>query len=193
MQKAKGVLIVLAVLVLISAGSLEESHTASAQVDDLEVPAHYYLYIDGIEGEATHVDHVDELDIASFVWGELSSSELPGTARRPGGVAMDDFVFTAPVSKASPKLMQSVADGTRFSEAVFTVREAGTEQPLVILEVKLRDVGITSYHLSGMSDRPTDNFSLDFTKITYKYNVIGTDHTIEDTIVGSWDLESNTP
>jgi type VI secretion system secreted protein Hcp len=105
---------------------------------------------------------------------------------------MQGFFFSAPVSKASPKLMQSVADGSRFQEAVFTVRSRMGEQP-VLLEVKLQDVGLTSYHFSGLSGQPTENFSLDFSKITYSYNVLDEMGQVKETIVGSWDLKNNTP
>jgi len=121
-----------------------------------------------------------------------SAGSRPAVGATTERVAMEDFFFSAPVSKASPKLMQSVADGSHFDEAVFTVRHNVEDKP-VVMEIKLQDVSITSYHVSGVSERPIDDFSLDFGKITYTYTFYKDDGTVDGTIVGSWDLNSNTP
>lgn len=196
MKKTKVVLFLFTVLVLVGAASLYENTPASAQMDSPEVSAAYYLKIEGIPGEAIHELHNDEIVIDSFQWNEslplASGGSRPGTGAAAGRVVMEDFFFTAPVSKASPKLMQSVADGSRFQEAVFTVRSL-QEADSVILEAKLQDVGITSYHFAGFSNRPTDNFSLNFSKITYTYNVLDEAGNIVETVVGSWNLKTNTP
>jgi type VI secretion system secreted protein Hcp len=194
MNKAKVVLILFTVLVLVSAASLYENPPANAQVESPEITARYYLKIDDIEGEAMHSEHVGEMDITSFRWGEslpMATESRPGATA--GRVAMENFFFSAPVSKASPKLMQSVADGSHFDEAVFTVRDTHRENQPVIMEVKLQDVIITSYHVSGISERPIEDFSLDFGKITYTYYFLDEEGSGPEAIVGSWDLQKNTP
>jgi len=198
MKKTYVVLIIFAVLVLAGAGSLYENSPASAQAveSSTDAAADYYLKITGIEGEAAHRLHKGELVIDSFQWGDSVPTAWTKAGLRPGvttgGVAMEDFFFAAPLSKASPKLMQSVADGSRFDEAVFTVRSSLEAQP-VIMKVTLKNVGITSYHVSGMGSRPTDTFSLDYRKVTYAYNVLGEYGSVVETIVGSWNLDTDTP
>jgi type VI secretion system secreted protein Hcp len=198
MKKTYVVLIIFTVLVLAGASSLYENPPASAQAveSSTEAAADYYLKIPGIEGEATHRLHKGELVIDSFQWGNSVPTAWTKVGLQPGvttgGVAMEDFFFSAPLSKASPRLMQSVADSSRFDGVVFTVRKNVAPEP-VILKVTLDNVGITSYHVSGMSSRPSDTFSLDYRRVTYAYNVLADDGSVAETIVGSWNLDTNKP
>lgn len=193
MDKMKVVLILLVVLVLASVTSLHDSSPASAQAQTSEAPFYYLLKIDEIKGEAIYQGHEEEIDINSYSWGELSGGTPSTGGAGLGRVAMEDFYFSAPLSKASPKLLQSVAAGSKFKEAVFTIVKEMGDLDQAILEVKLEDVSVTSYHTSGIGDRPTESFSLKFGKITYTYYVYGEDHSLLETIVGSWDLRKNTP
>ena len=69
-----------------------------AQVD-------YFLKIDGIEGESLQNGHEKEIALMSFSWGESNTGSFPGNMGRGSGkVSMQDFDFTAPINKSSPKL-----------------------------------------------------------------------------------------
>jgi type VI secretion system secreted protein Hcp len=194
MEKSKVVLILLVVLVLASAGSLYDSPSASAQVVTSGEPVIYFLKLEGIEGESEHSLHKDELVITSYSWEE-SSMDVPHLGGGGGRAAaeIEDFNFTAPLSKASPKLMQSVAQGNSIDEAVFTVRKVMGDQQPVLLEVKLERVFVTDYHTSSIGYRPIESFSLNFAKITYTYYVYDDAGNFEETIVGGWNVEANKP
>jgi len=89
----------------------------------------YFLKIDGIEGEAQDKTHKNEIQLESWSFGETQS----GTSGQGGGagagkVAMQDFHFVMRVSKASPKLFLSCANGEHIKKAVLTVRKAGKDQ-----------------------------------------------------------------
>ena len=79
----------------------------------------YFLKIDGIQGESLDPEHVGELELLSFSWGES-----PGPRQGPLDVA-----FTARASRASPALFEAGASGRRFASAVLTLREPGEREP----------------------------------------------------------------
>lgn len=131
-----------------------------------------FLKIDGIEGESTDRAHKGEIEIMSWSWGETNATTSPTGGGSGGKVSIQDFHFTMPISKASPVLMQACASGKHFKEATLTARKAGGDQHLEFLKIKLTDILISSYITDGTSnaDVPTDQISLNFTKIDFLYS-----------------------
>lgn len=151
--------------------------------------ADYFLKIDTIEGESTDQGHVGEIDVDSWSWGETNM----GTGGHGGGggagkVVMQDFHFTMKTSKASPKLMLAAATGQHIKEAKLTVRKAGTER-VEYIKIKLTDVMVTSYQIAGTGDNvPTDQISLNFTKIEFEYIPVSPDGQAEAPVKAGYDL-----
>src|SRR5436190_10812916 len=93
-----------------------------AQVD-------YFLKIKDIPGESTKDGHKDEIEIASWSWGEANDgSHASNTGGGSGRVALQDFNFAMVVNKASPELFLACATGKHIDEATLTCREAGGKQ-----------------------------------------------------------------
>ena len=99
---------------------------------------------------------------------------------------------------ASPALMLHCANGKHIPEAHLTVRKAGG-QPLEYLKIKLTDVLVSSYKphaevggANGHSELPVDQFSLNFAKIEFAYQLQGPDGKAQGgpTIAG-WDVKAN--
>lgn len=60
------------------------------------------------------------------------------------------------------------------------------------LEIKMTDVLISSYQQGGSDDGvPTDNFSLNFAKIEFKYYPMNRDGTLGAPVTGGWDVREN--
>ena len=110
----------------------------------------YFLKRDGIEGESIQKGHEKELEITSFTWGETNkgsfASNLGGGS---GKVAMQDFSFTIPTNKASPKLFYYCASGTHIKSATLTCRKAGKTQQ-EYLKWNFRDLLISGYHTQAV-------------------------------------------
>lgn len=130
-----------------------------------------FLKLDGVEGESGDANHRNEIEILSFQWGmtlQGTNTTANGAGGGAGKVSLQDVHFVAKVSKASPKLMLACATGQHIESASFTIRSPDGRDYLFI---KLKPVYITSYQTGGSSGDivPTDQFSLNFTTITYTY------------------------
>ena len=133
-----------------------------------------FLKIEGIEGESTDKTHPNEIEIDSFSWGVVNTTQPGGS----GNPVAQDFHFTAPLSKASPNLMLACAVGAHIQSAVLTCRKGSFE----FEKMRLSDVLVSSYQMGGAGhdgDRPEDQFSLSFVKIDFLYTVQKTGETVE--------------
>ena len=150
-----------------------------------------FLKIDGIPGESTDKTHKGEIVLESFSWGE-SNSAFPSTGAGAGAgkVSMQDFHFTAKVSKASPVLMLNCANGKRIKDATMTARTAGNK-PFEFLFYKFTDVVITSVQEGGNGERPVDQVSFAFSKITVEFKEQSPTGGVAGTTTFSWDLKAN--
>lgn len=129
----------------------------------------YLLEIDGIKGESQDDKHRGEIEILSFSWGVSNSAAFTGGGGSAGKVSVQDFSFTTRVSRASPPLALACATGQHIKKATLTVRKAG-QKPLEYMKVVLQDVLISSYQQgAGPSGTPTDQFSINYSKIEFSY------------------------
>ena len=157
-----------------------------------------FLKIDGIDGESTDVKHKNEIAILSYAWGEAQSAPAGGTGGAGGGagkIAMQDFHFSMPVTKASPKLFLACAKGEHFKDAVLTVRHPGAS-PAEFLKWRFTDVLISSYQTAGdvaTGALPVDHASLKFSKIEVEYSPVKPDGTLGTPVKAGWDIKTNKP
>lgn len=150
-----------------------------------------FLKIEGIDGESQDAKHKGEIEIQSYSWGASQT----GTAAAGGGmgagkVQMHDFHFVMTHCKASPKLMLACASGEHIKTATFTHRKAGKDQQ-EYLKVTFTDVLVSSYQSGGSGDTPTDQISLNFSKIEHEYKEQKADGTLGGAVKSGWDLKQN--
>jgi type VI secretion system secreted protein Hcp len=154
----------------------------------------YFLRIDGIPGESSDAKHKGEIDVLSWSWGETNPVP-PGGSGSGGGagkVQMQDFSFTARVSKASPSLMLACASGKHFKSAVLTARKSGKPQ-VEFLTFSLSDVLVTAYQAGGAEGDvvPMDAVSLNFAKLQMEYTQQKADGSLGTSIKAGWDVKQN--
>lgn len=154
----------------------------------------YFLKLDGIKGESKDDKHKDEIDLESWSWGETNSgSHAAGGGGGAGKVVMQDFHFTMKINKATPELMLACATGKHIKEATLTCRKAGTEQQ-EFLKIKFSDMLVSSYQTGGSSGGdviPTEQVSLNFSKIEYEYKPQKPDGTLDGPVKAGYDLKAN--
>jgi type VI secretion system secreted protein Hcp len=154
----------------------------------------YFLKIDGIDGESTDDKHKKEIDIESWSWGAKNiGSAGKGGGLGAGKVQMDDFSFVMKHNAASNQLMLACSGGDHIKKAVFVARKQGGTQ-LEYLKITLSDVMISSYHTgasSGGDSIPTDQFSINFSKIEHSYQTQKPDGTGAGLTTKGWDLAAN--
>lgn len=142
-----------------------------------------FLKIDGIEGESVHEGHEGEIDIDSWSLGAGA-----GTGGKP---TFQDLHFSKHVDKASPKLLESVANGKHYKSAVLTAEKPG-DRPHQYLTITLEDVLISSFFTNqDSSDLPTESVTINFAKITYIYTPQRVDGTADVPIRTCWDIKAN--
>jgi type VI secretion system secreted protein Hcp len=153
----------------------------------------YFLKIDGIEGESQDSKHKSEIEIQSFSFGATQTGSFAaGGGGGAGKVNMQDFHFTVPVNKASPKLMLACASGQHIKKAILTVRKAGKEQQ-EYLKYTFSDILVSSYQTGGGGGdvMPVDQISLNFAKIEQEYKEQKADGTLAGSVKAGWDLKQN--
>ncbi len=152
-----------------------------------------FFKIDGIEGESKDATHTNEIDVLAWSWGMSQSATTHiGGGGGSGKVNVQDISFTKYVDKSSPELMKACMTGRHITEATLVVRKAG-DKPLEYMTIKISDIIVSSVSTggSGGEDRLTENVSLNFSQVDYKY--------IEQTDTGAegakpdvkWDIAKN--
>ncbi|HWA97552.1 MAG TPA: type VI secretion system tube protein Hcp [Pirellulales bacterium] len=154
----------------------------------------FFLKIKGIEGESTDSKHKNEIDIESWSWGETQSgSHASGGGGGAGKVSMQDFHFTAKISKASPKLMLACASGEHIDEAVLTCRKAGKDQQ-EYLKITMNGLLVASYQTGGSGHSeivPVDQVSLNFSKLQVEYKPQDAKGGLGGPVKAGWNVKEN--
>lgn len=154
----------------------------------------YFLKLDGIEGESRDAAHRGEIQLSSWSWGAENTGTMQGDGGGGGGKArMDDFFFTMPVSRATPKLLQKLASGEHIPRVVIVCRKAG-KTPQEYLKIVFEDVIVASYRLNSAQSGetiPVENIGLNFASVFFEYREQKADGTLGGAIVASHNLKQN--
>ena len=154
----------------------------------------YFLKIDGIEGESTDDKHKAEIDLMSFSFGASQLGTHAGGGGGGGGkVSMQDFHFVMKINKASPKLFLACATGEHIKKAVLVCRKAGTTQQEYVTYT-FSDLLVSSYQSGGSGGGdiiPTDQISLNFSKIEFEYKTQDAKGILGQPVKVGYDLKAN--
>lgn len=142
------------------------------------MPADIYLKFEGpdVKGESQDAQLKDQIECVSWSWGETQTgSAHHGSGVTANRVEVHDMTIAKFVDKSSPQLMLKCALGQTFKKVILSVRKAVGEkkhqQPFII--ITMETVLISGYSISGSDGghAPSENVSLNFSKITYDYKV----------------------
>jgi type VI secretion system secreted protein Hcp len=130
-----------------------------------------FLKLDKIEGESRDKSKPKEIDVLAWSWGLSNSGTSHGGGGSGAGKAnFQDISVTKYVDASSHALIQASALGTHIAKGTLTVRKAGgTPMEYIIIEMEQILVTSVSTGGSGGEDRLTENISLNFAKIAFKY------------------------
>lgn len=146
-----------------------------------------------IEGESLDSKHAKEIVITSFSQGVTVPISTPvGGGGSAGKASFSDFNFTKLLDKASPLLYSYAAQGRHIPTAVLTLRKSGPV-PFEFYRVTLTDVVISSVQTGGGGDVPVESFSLNFTRIEWRYTPQKADGSADTPVTTTWNLATNTP
>lgn len=128
-----------------------------------------FLKIKGIPGESADSKHKGEIDVLSYSFGITQTGTMAyGGGGGAGKANFGDFSFMMRMNKATPKLMQAVANGSHVEEAILYCRKAGDKQQ-EYMTYKFYDLLISSYQTSASSEEPTESVSFNFAKMEMEY------------------------
>ena len=102
---------------------------------------------------------------------------------------MEDFSFTTPATKASPKLFLACVERRRIKTALLTMRRAGAQQHDV-LKITMSDVQIAGWTQVSGGELPVDQVSMHFGKVQIAYTGQRPDGTPGDTVTAGWDAKN---
>lgn len=130
-----------------------------------------FLKLEGITGESLDDAHKDEIDVLSWSWGVTQSGTVHlGGGAGSGKANVQDIALTKYVDLASPTLVKFCAAGKHIPKGTLTIRKAGNS-PLEYMVYDLDTILITGVSTggSGSEDRLTENVSMNFAKVKFKY------------------------
>ncbi len=155
--------------------------------------ADIFIKIDGIKGESTDDKHKEDIDVLSWSWGLSQSGTFHGGGGGGAGkVSVGDLSFTKYVDIATPPLLLASSNGKHIKEATLYVRKAG-EQPLEYVVIKLEKILVSSVSTGGAGgqDRLTENVTLNFAKVEFKYVKQGDTGAKDSDKTYKWDIQAN--
>jgi type VI secretion system secreted protein Hcp len=156
-----------------------------------------FLKLGDIVGESTDAAHKDWIEIESFSWGMTQSGGFSGGGGGgTGKVSFQDIHFTANTQKSSPLLAKNCAIGQHIPKAELSfIKGKGSQGGFEFIKFEFADVLVSSYQLGGSSggeDRPTDSFSLNFTKIEFDFVPQKADGSADTPVIFTFDLRDQT-
>lgn len=154
-----------------------------------------FLRIESIEGEAEDHAHGGEIAVLGWSWAaKQTGTSGVGGGSGAGKVEHQDIEIRKYVDRASPVLYKLCAKGQHVPSADLTVRKAGGDEALEYLKIRLEDLLITSYEVSGdpKDDQVMEVIRINFSRagITYTPQVTGGGGGAA--VSGGWDLKKNT-
>jgi type VI secretion system secreted protein Hcp len=147
-----------------------------------------------INGESTVAGHDKWINVDSVQFGVGRSISMVGGGgdRETSNPSFSEVTFTKSMDVASTELMMQATCGKSLGKAeVHFLQTGGTSaKGQVYCKIELEESIVSSYSASSGGERPSESFSLNFTKISYLYDKFDGDKVVSGT-AKKWNLEKN--
>lgn len=128
-----------------------------------------FIKISGIDGESQDAEHLNEIDVISWMWEvKQSSAMLSGSGGGAGKASVSDLSFVHQFDKASPNLAKYCFTGKHIDQVVLTMRKAGGV-PHEFSRIAMYDVVITHVAPLATGTGCRENVSLSFATMKHEY------------------------
>jgi type VI secretion system secreted protein Hcp len=153
---------------------------------------HWYLRIDGIEGESSAKGHEKAIDVLAWSWSlNQTGTHASGGGAGSGKVSFQDFDFVARLSTASPLLVLACATGTHHAWAELTGERSGGKT-VAFVKYRLSDVLVGRVdHADDEDGVPIEEFSLRYDKFEITYTTQPASGKPGTPVRFGWDLAQN--
>lgn len=145
-----------------------------------------------IEGNVTVEGFEKMIEVTSFQMGvgRGIGDARGGDTREGSVVSVSEITMSKVMDKTSPKLFIEACTGELDNTVeIHLVRTAAGKSQMYGKYI-LTNTGISGFSTSSGGDRPSESFTLNFTKIEYTYSPIGDDLTGDPETV-NYDLATN--
>jgi len=147
-----------------------------------------------IKGDSQIDAHKDWITVSSiqFGVGRAISVTAGGRDRDTSNPAFSEITVSKPTDLASADLFMQAICGKSLEKAeIHFIQTSGADsKSQTYLKVELTDPIISSYSTQSGGERPSESFSVNFTKISYQYDSFSGE-TVKTGTAKKWDLMSN--
>jgi type VI secretion system secreted protein Hcp len=139
-----------------------------------------YLQLDGIQGEASEMNHKNWIRVMHFSHGvfQEGTGAIGAAGRRVVGKCIHgDFNITKQIDRSTPYLNRECCSGKHIPRAIVEIVATTNNKKEVILRYTFDQVVIKSVDIVGGDGQqvPMENVKLEYSKIKWEYNMVGND------------------
>lgn len=146
-----------------------------------------------IKGDSTVESHSDWITVDSVQFGVGRSVSMSGGGkdRETSNPSFSEITFSKSTDISSADLFYQSIQGAALGNAVIHfIQTGGTDSSQPYMMVTLVDAIVSSYSVSSGGDRPSESFSVNFTKIEFQYDAFDGSKITTGT-PKKWDLMAN--
>lgn len=155
-----------------------------------------YMEHPSIKGNVTAEGFTDQVAIDSMQWGVGRAISTPvGKAadREASTPSVSEVTLSKVTDKSSTALIKAAVTSPKGEDVILRVVSTSSDKVDTIVEIKLINSVISSYSLSSGGDRPSESFSINFTKIEYAYTAEDAANTGAGPARTGYDLATGKP
>ena len=145
-----------------------------------------------IKGNCTVEKHKDWVtsDSVQFGVGRSISGAAGGKSREVSNPSFSEITFSRSTDMSSPEIYKSAIGGKALGDVEVHLYQTYEDTIQVYLMMTLKDAIISNYSASSGGDRPSESFSVNFTKVEYQYDDFDGSKKTTGTPV-KWDVMGN--
>ena len=147
-----------------------------------------------INGESTVAEHDKWINLDSVQFGVGRSISMVGGGgdRETSNPSFSEVTCTKSMDVSSSEIMMQATCGKSLGKAeIHFIQTGGADvKGQAYCKVELEEAIVSAYSASSGGERPSESFSLNFTKISYQYDKFDGDKVTAGT-AKKWDLEKN--
>lgn len=148
-----------------------------------------WIKFDGIDGESTHKDHRNEVEVVAWSWGVTAAAG--GTSGGGAGrAAAQELRVVHRYDMASPLLAKRAAQGQAVRSAVLSARRSGQAQR-DFLKITLKDVFITAISTSDAGDGAHEEVAMSYASIEFSYSPQTSTGSQAAPVGFAWNVKTN--
>jgi type VI secretion system secreted protein Hcp len=155
-----------------------------------------FVKFGSLEGEVTAKGYEKWLEVNSFQWGVgrgISAGVGGGSKREATAPSVSEITMTKSMDAFSPLMLKEAIGGDAKQVKIHMTQTDGKGVHVAYQVYILENTLISGYSLSSGGDRPTESFSINFTKFDSEY--IKVDDKFKSTTTGHviYDLTTASP